>query len=46
MTYFTMKIIDGIPDKIAEANCTKNWQVQQIDFLYLKPDTKGYIDNL
>ena len=23
MTYITMKIIDGIPDQIAEANCAK-----------------------
>ena len=41
-----MIIIDGIPDKIAEANCAKNWQVKQIDFLYLKPDTNRYINNL
>ena len=46
MTCITMKIIDGIPDSITEHNWAKNWQIQLIDFLYLKPDTNGYIDNL
>ena len=46
MTYITMKIIDGIPDSITEHNWAKNWQIQLIDFLYLKPDTNRYINHL